>query len=85
MTLTAHEINDSWLAAWEEALRQCGKGLDLSNPDDRAIFRMRVAARTYATKVTTIASVACERGATLPGNATRDAATRALADSWIIK
>lgn len=67
-----------------DAVTVCGKaaeGLDLRDPEDRVVFRLRLAEATKITKVTAIQDWARALGES-PRARTRDAAVRALARGW---
>lgn len=59
------------------------EGLDLTDPDDRAVYRQRVWNDFRHCRVEGIAKYAQQAGATGRWPTTRAGAVRALADAWM--
>lgn len=78
-----YEITPEIDHAWDVLLSDAARGLDLTDPEDRAFFRFQVQRAAQRLHRDYIVALARHFGATLPGNVSHAAAARALVDAWI--
>ena len=82
---SATDLTPATIESWTSRLTEEARDLDLTDADDRATFRGRVATATALVKCHAIGALARHFGhdGFLPLALSRNAATRALADAWI--
>jgi hypothetical protein len=76
------KVSEATLTVVCDALAKDAAGLDLTDAEDRAIFRMKVSSRFANAKVTAISAYARALGAEVKGRSRFDAVF-ALAGAWI--
>lgn len=83
---TATDLTPTTIESWTARLTEEARNLDLTDAVDRATFRFRVAKAAEQCKVHFVGALARHFGheGFLPLALSRNAATRALADAWIV-
>jgi hypothetical protein len=77
------QADTSFVDTWEEELGKAAAGLDLTQPDERATFRIRVQDATANLSVAGLRELADHLGA--PRRRDRFSLTREVADAWIAR
>jgi len=82
---SATDLTPATIKSWTARLTEEARDLDLTDADDRATFRGRVATATALVKCHTIGALARHFGheGFLPLALSRNTTIRALADAWI--
>ena len=75
-------VTPETVTAWTARLTTEAEGLDFNDPEDRAVFRTRVANATETMYCWALVGLARHFGRE-PMGRSRTAAARALADAWI--
>ena len=78
-------VDPEIFASWKDRLTAEAEGLDLADPEDRVIFRTRVAQATSNVVNSLVGALARQAGYRGPLASSRFAAARALADTWILR
>ncbi len=78
-------VDPEIFASWKDRLTAEAEGLDLADPEDRVIFRTRVAQATSNVVNSLVGALARQAGYRGPLASSRFAAERALADTWILR
>lgn len=80
----AQVTEEAFLEAWHERLTSLARGLDLDDPDDRAVFRVSVRKEMDNLKVDAMPTLIRDLGGEVPaGQAQRDRYIRAIADAYV--